>query len=311
MVQAVELSLAKAYGANIPKHFVQMLNKMRREAEQCTMALHWLTQFGQEPLSEPRVQQSISPLDMAYAKHSAGRATAVAIDCAEQLFAFAEMTEAASGATANRPAAQGVPVLDTRKIDHALEMIGSSQFQHTLTAALSIEERIQRGLHEAGSALQHFASEAVDWLIPTLKTAQPDVYAQKIAQLMPRVQTAAKIDRVARRRFNETERCLARSMLHAPRAIDAASGAQRTANKQLVYRLQDESNVLHRQISEAASVSSQLVSHNARGWRTKSHAERDLDIATEQQDRAVAALPKLEALLAQAKQLPNALSTND
>lgn len=316
MLQAVELSLSKAYGTDIPPHLAQIVSGMKREAEQCALASDWLAPFGHAPLADAPAQRTISATDIAYAKQSAQRATNAAIACSQRLFALAEMTDASNPINAHELTQATLPAappatnhhIDIRKINASLAVIGSDAFQHTLVAGLTLEQRLQRGLQQAGAALQHAASDAVDWLIPTLRTEQPEMYAQQLSVLLPKARTTAAIDWVARPRFEETERCLGRSLLYAPQPTDESSHAEFATFRQLVVHLRDQSNTLYQQISDAATSTSRMASHDASTWRNLAQAERDVATATAQQHHAKVALPRLEALLAQAKTLPNATS---
>lgn len=309
MVQAVEHALSKAYGIDIPPHLAQIVGSMRRDAEQCTLASDWLAPFGDAPLADTPSQRTISAADLAYAEQSAQRATNAAIACSYRLFALAEMTDASRPIDVHEPTHPAANHhIDIRKINASLAVIGSDQFQHTLVAGLTLEQRLQRGLQQAGAALQHVAGDAVEWLIPTLKTGQPEIYAQHIAVLLPKARNTAAIDWVARPRFEETERCLHRSWFNAPQPPDETGHAEYTRFRQLVVDLRDQSNSLYQQISDAAELTSRLATHDAANWRNQAQAERDVETATAQQHHAKEALPRLEALLAQVKTLPNAVS---
>ncbi len=308
MVQAVEHALSKAYGTDIPPHIAQIVGSMKRDAEQCALAFDWLAPFGHAPLADTLSQRAISAADLAYATQSAQRATNAAIACSQRLFALAKMTDASRPIDVHEPThpAANHPI-DIRKINASLAVIGSDQFQHILVAGLTLEQRLQRGMQQAGAALQHVAGEAVEWLLPTLKTEQPEIYAQKIAMLLPKARNTAAIEWVARPRFEETERCLHRSWFNAPQPPDETSHAEYTTFRQLLVHLRDQSNSLHQQISNAAELTSRLAMHDAANWRNQSQAERDVATATTQQHHAKQALPQLEALLAQVKTLPNAM----
>ena len=309
MLQTVEQALSKAYGADVPPHLAQVVAGMKRDAQQCTLAAEWLAPFGAAPLADAPSQRAINATDLAYAKQSAQRATDAAIACSQRLFALAEMTDAASPIdTLPQPQPAADHHIDIRKINASLAVIGSDEFQHKLTAGITLEQRLQRGLQQAGAAFEHAAGEAVEWLLPTLKTEQPEVYARHITGLLPKARNTAAIGWVAQPRLQETERCLGRSLLYMPQPTDASSLAEHTTFTQRVRSLRDQSNTLYQQISAAAKLTTRLAAHDASNWRNAAQAERDVATATAQQHHAKEALPQLEALLAEAKALPYATS---
>lgn len=310
IVGTVEQALSKAYGADIPDHFKRELNAMKRASEQCAIATECLTPFGDAPLDGSRTQRTVTTTDLDYARQSAQRATNAAIGCSKRLIALSHISDATSAVTINGRLLQqpGSP-LNVSNIDTALRTIASEEFQQRLTSGRTFEQNLQRSLHRAGTALQHAASDAVEWLIPTLKTEKPEVYAQQLDALMSKARTTASIGWVAQSRFDKTQRCLGRSLLYAPRLVDASSPAELAATKRRIYQLRDQSNVAYRKINDAAKVTARLVSRDAPVWRQVSHAERDIATATLQRDQAVAALPQLDALLKEAKTLPNATAS--
>ena len=310
IVGTVGQALSRAYGSDVPVQFARELDAMKRTSEQCAIAMEWLTPFGDAPLDGSRTQRTVTTADLDYARQSAQRATNAAFGCSKRLFAFAEITDAHSAVTINGRLLQaaGGP-LNARNIDNALRTIASDKFQQSLTSGLTFEHNLQRGLNRAGTVLQHAASDAVEWLIPTLKIEKPAVYAQQLAELMPKARTTASIDWVAQARFDEAQRCMGRSLLYAPPLVEVTPPAELAATKRRIYQLRDQSDTLYRKINDAAAVTSRLVSRNASAWRHVSQAERDIATATVQRDHAVAALPQLDALLEEAKRLPNAIGS--
>lgn len=309
MLQTVEQALSTAYGTDIPPHLAHVVASMKRDAQQCALAAEWLAPFGTAPLADAPSRRAISATDLAYASQSAQRATDAAIACSHRLFALAAMTNAANAIdTHPRPQSTADHHIDIRKINASLAVIGSDEFQHRVTAGIPLEQRLQRGLQQAGAAFEHAAGEAVEWLLPTLKTDQPEVYARHVAGLLPKARNTAAIDWVAQPRLQETERYLGRSLLYMPQPTDASSLAEHTIFTQRVRSLRDQSNTLYRQIGAAAKLTTRLAAHDASSWRNAAQAERDVATATAQQHHAKEALPQLEALLAEAKALPYATS---
>ncbi len=306
IANTVEQALSKAYGTAVPAQFARELEAMKKASKQCDDALVSLAPFGNAPLDASCMPRQVTSADLDDAQDCARRATKAAVDCSERLSALTEITDANSPVTIDGPLQQhGGSPLNGSHIDKALRIVASDEFQHRLTSGLTFQQNLQRGLHQAGTVLQHAASDAVEWLLPTLKTKNPAAHAHQLVTLKSIAHKTASVDQVAQARFAEVKHCLGQALLHASKLIEVKSATELVAYMRRVPDMLKQSKLLSRQISDAAKVTSRLESHNASGWLTVSHAEHDIAAATLQLANAEAALMKLSELRDKAKRLPN------